>query len=131
MPAPVQLHFGSATAEVGTEFERVASVGTYSKVAPSSDLEVTWTGTAKAPNVNCVFQLRVDGQPSAENAGLVFVEMGSAASVSATALFTGLSAGTHAVEVWAHSPGAPFPCTIGPAEAEIPTQSFVVSEHVL
>jgi hypothetical protein len=133
-PAPQQFVIGSATAAVAGEFQKVTDVGTYSKQDPTSILSVTWTGTALAPRQACIFQIRVDGQPAANGAGLVFANSGEfqTVNVSSTALFVE-GAGSHSVEVWARAitgglPGTD-PCVIGPAEAGIP-QTFVVSEEL-
>lgn len=135
VPAPQQFVIGSATAQVDENPAKVADVGTYDKQDPTSVLSVTWTGTALAPRQACIFQLRVDGQPAPNGAGLVFANAGEFATVnvSSTALFSGLGEGPHAVELWARAitGGAPGtdPCIIGPAEAGIP-QTFVVSEEL-
>lgn len=135
-PAPQQFVIGSATAQVDEQFAKVTDVGTYNKQDPTSILSVNWTGTTLAPTQSCVFQLRVDGQPAPNNAGLVFdaaVSFNSVTNVAANALFSGLGTGPHTIEVWAHAltGGAPTtdPCIIGPAEAPIP-QTFVVSEEL-
>ena len=133
MPDPVQIREDEmASAVVGADFEKLAEVGSYQKVDGSSALEVSWTGTAQAPVVSCVFQLRVDGQASAPGAGAVFVQLGSTVTVGATALFPGLGAGAHTLEVWARTPNPGFtdPCVVGPAAAGIP-QTFVVGERIL
>lgn len=135
VPAPVQITFGSAVGEVGDEFEPVSQVGKYVKSDPTSILSVNWTGTANAPTQSCIFQLRVDGQPAPDSGGLVYVgNVGpeSTTSVSATALFQNLGAGTHSIEVWARAFTGGIgrdKCILGPAEAGIP-QTFVVSEEL-
>jgi hypothetical protein len=135
VPGPVQFVIGSATVQVADEYAKLADVGTYTKQDPTSILSVTWTGTALAPSQSCIFQLRVDGQPAPNAAGLIFANAGQFATVnvSSTALFSGLGGGPHAVEVWARAitGGAPTTdaCIIGPAEAGIP-QTFIVSEEL-
>jgi hypothetical protein len=128
LPDPVQLQFGQpATTDVGDDFVLLADVGAYTKADGNS------TGTARSPfGGDCLFQLRVDGQPSGVNGGLVFVASGPAISISSTALFPGLGIGSHSIEVWVrqgHGPGVTR-CIVGPAEAGIP-QTFVVSEIVV
>ena len=135
MPEPEQLQESDvASAPVGTGFALVDTVGTYAKEDPTSILQVDWTGTAAATEINCVFQLRVDGAASASGAGVVFVgaDTDSTTSVAASALFEGLSAGPHTVEVWARlSHGSnPSTCIVGPAGAGI-SQTFIVSEQVV
>ncbi|HEY0391018.1 MAG TPA: hypothetical protein VGC63_04850 [Solirubrobacterales bacterium] len=133
MPAPNQLQEGdTASATVGSDFAPVDIVGTYAKQDPTSLLEVDWTGTAGSGFSPCVFQLRVDGQPSAVGAGDTYVGSG-AVSVSATSLFSGLAAGPHQIEIWGRitiGGGAQYPCTVGPASAGI-SQTLVVSEQVV
>jgi hypothetical protein len=134
-PAPVQITFGSAIGQVGDAYGLVAQIGTYSKSDPSSILSVSWTGTTLAPTQSCVFQLRVDGQPAPDSAGLVFdaaVSSNSVTNVATNALFPGLATGPHTVEVWARAitgGTGTDPCIMGPAEAGIP-QTFVVSEEL-
>jgi hypothetical protein len=132
MPTPAQLQSNTASATVGDGFTLLATAGTYAKVDPSSALEVSWTGTAAATTGNCIFQLRVDGQASANGAGTVFVasDTESTTSVAATALFGGLPPGPHSVEIWARVQGGSAPCIVGPAAAGIP-QTFVVAEVVV
>jgi len=131
MPPPAQLEApGVATASAPDAFVPVDLAGTYAKQDGSSVLEVSWTGTAQTDFSACIFQLRVDGSPSADAGGQIYLASGTTLSVSASALFEGFSAGPHQIEVWAKSvlPGA-YPCTVGPAFAELP-QTFVISEHV-
>jgi hypothetical protein len=134
LPAPQQLQSADgASAEVGGDYARVDIVGSYSKQDPASVLEVTWTGTAAAGFSPCVFQLRVDGAASGDGAGVIYVQNGTTVSVSASALFSGLGAGAHQIEVWARltsAGGTNYPCTVGPAEAGV-AQTFVVSEQVV
>jgi len=131
MPPPEQLQRSASEPAVGSVaegFELVASMGAYEKVDPGSALEVTWTGTAEAGMSPCVFQLRVDGAPT--GGGEVYVG-GMTMSVSASALFEGLPAGAHQIQIWARSVGAGgrVPCTVGPASAGI-SQAFVITEQV-
>jgi len=133
LPEPEQIQESDvASAVVGdSDFALVNTVGTYMKEDATSILDVTWTGTAVGVEVPCVFQIRVDGKASAAGAGVVYVGT-SAASVSAAALFEGLPAGPHTIEVWAKltdSLGSSA-CTVGPASAGI-SQTFVVSEQVV
>ena len=138
MPDPDQIQDAdTAVGQVGPEaFALVDTVGSYAKEDPASILEVDWTGTANAPETSCVFQLRVDGQPSAGGGGLVYVaNVGaeSTTSISVAALFEGLPVGAHTIEVWARSKtsaGSTSPCIVGPAVAGLP-QTFVVSEQVV
>lgn len=119
-----------AVAEVGSTPALVDDVGAYVKESAETDLSVTWTGTAGAGFSPCVFQLRVDGQPSGPEAGQVYVPNGSVQSVSATATFSGLEAGPHEVQVFARTTtGASYPCTVGPAQAGI-GQTFTYEELV-
>lgn len=109
------------------------SAGAYAKGTGESELQVSWTGTARTDFSQCVFQLRVDGQPAADGAGQVFVPNGTTEAVAATATWKGLPPGPHAVEVWAHSTQESseggYECTVGPASAQVP-QTFAVAELV-
>lgn len=135
-PTPGQLTVGAGVApplQGSSTFQQVATAGGYTKSDPTSLLEVAWTGTASAEGLACIFQLRIDGQPSGGAVAEVFVPAGGAISVSATALFAGLAEGPHTVSVWARNlvdaEGA-HTCTVGPAGPGI-TQTFVVSEVVV
>lgn len=135
MPEPVQIRVpvGEDTkvvAKVGEQYTRISTVGSYTKAASDSALEVTWTGTAAADYSACNFELRVDGQSS--GGGEVFAG-GNGASISTTALFKDLPAGQKAIEVWAkHVPGGgdAGDCTLGPVPPNI-AQTYVISEKVL
>lgn len=132
LPAPAQLQDNSPdTVQAPRSFVLANVAGTYSKVDPSSLLEVTWTGTAAAGFSPCIFQLRIDGQPAGANAGETYVANSSTISVSVSALFSGLAPGPHSIEVWASSTqDGSFPCTVGPAHAGI-GQTFVVAEQIV
>jgi len=134
MPPPDQLQGNDvATSQVGGDFTLVDSIGNYDKQDATSELEVDWTGTASAGNSPCIFQIRVDGQPSSSAAGELFVAVQSTISVSATSLFDGLPTGAHSIEIWAKAGNGMYPtskCTIGPASAGI-EQTVVVSEQVV
>jgi len=120
------------TVQAGDAFVLVDSVCVREKTDPTSQLHVSWTGSASAGFRPCIFELRVDGQPAGNGAGQLFVANGSTLSVSATALFSSLPPGPHTIEIWARSPEGSdpiYPCTVGPVEAGI-SQTFVVDEIV-
>lgn len=128
LPPPTKLtRPGPASADVAGEFAQVAAIGTFDKADGASAMSVTWTGSAGAGFQPCVFQVRVDGQPAG---GETYVPNGGAVSVSATALFEGLPAGQHELQVFARTTGgAAYPCTVGPAAVGI-SQTFVIEEQV-
>jgi hypothetical protein len=137
MPDPAQLKESDVATFVPTvDFALLDIVGSYSKDDPTSVLEVDWTGSVEGHNggeaSGCVFQLRVDGQPPAGGGGEIFGK--GLTSASASALFPGLAAGPHQVEIWARkvlpNTGMGDSCTVGPAEAGI-KQTVVVSELVV
>lgn len=136
MPPPDQMAEPAgevARTDVGEGYELVDNVGTYTKADPTSALQVDWSGSAAAGFLPCVFQLRIDGQPSAAGAGETYVQNSQTLSVSSSSLFDGLAAGDHSVEIWARvvgAGGASYPCTVGPAGATI-GQTVVVSEQVV
>lgn len=134
VPDPKQsTENGAASAEVGTDFTLIDPVETYVKQDPTSALEVSWTGSASAGFSPCQFQIRVDGQAAAAGAGAIYVANGTVnGNVSTSALFSGLPSGPHDVSIYARAvnPGQPFPCTVGPAEAQL-TQTFITAELVL
>lgn len=138
LPAPAQLK-NSATAVIDsptTDFQRIYVGGTYDKQDASSALEIDWTGSVFGENAGeasgCIFQLRVDGQPAAGGGGEAFGTR--LIAVSASAVFSGLAAGPHQIEIWARVilPGQldeGNECVVGPEEAGI-AQTFVVTELV-
>ena len=140
MPAPAELkEAGAESSKPTMAYSLLDVIGSYSKVDPTSTLEVDWTGSVEGHNGDeisgCVFQLRVDGQPSPGGVGEVFGK--GLTSVSATALFPGLTVGAHQIEVWARlaaqepeSSGDFDKCTVGPPAAGI-GQTVVVSEQVI
>lgn len=112
----------AAAATVADTFEPVAQMGTYKKLDAGSVLQVTWSGTADSGDLACIFQLRVDGQPPAGGGGEVYLRSGATLSVSVQALFSGLGAGEHSVEIYARMPdfsGTEYPCTVNPPAAQI------------
>lgn len=134
LPDPSEVQDpGVAKATVnGETYSLIDVAGKYSMVEAAA-LEVTWTGSAAEGEDNvihspCVFELRVDGQPSSGGGGEVFVR--GKASVSMSVLFPGLAAGEHQIEVWArHAGGSDTSCIVGPNELGI-DQSFIVAEQV-
>lgn len=121
-----------ASANVEGEFALVDVVTTYDKESAETGLVVTWDGTAGSGMLPCVFQIRVDGQPSGPNAGETYMTSGSSGNVSAGTEFAGLAAGPHEISVYAHTlnaAGAAYPCTVGPASAAI-GQTFQIDEVV-
>lgn len=118
-----------ASAEVGSSFALVDNVGTYEKEAAESVLEVSWTGSAVAGGITpqCVFQLRVDGV-GVTGAGELFTGP-SPWSGTVAANFSGLTVGSHHIEVWAKSTVGASTCTVGPVEAGI-GQTFTIAEAV-
>jgi hypothetical protein len=136
MPSPAQIKDSDVAAIVPTlDFALVETVGSYAKEDPNSILEVDWTGSVRGENggeqSGCVFQLRVDGQPAPGGAGEVFGR--GLTSVSASALFSGLPAGPHQIEIWARmtiNAAMGNSCMVGPAAAGV-AQTIVVSEQVI
>jgi hypothetical protein len=134
MPEPEQLQASTASANVGTSFGFVGTLGTYTKEDPASELRVDWTGTA-AGEKSCVFEVRVDGKPSGSGTGQVFVSAAGPLSVSVTSLFPELPAGSHTIEVWSRitdtngTADGTATCTVGPAAAGI-AQTVVIDEIV-
>jgi hypothetical protein len=133
LPDPQQgVEGGASQAMVGSDFAVVDPVETYTKIDPSSVLEVTWTGSASAGFVPCQFQIRVDGQPAAPGAGVLYVPNGTVnGNVTISVDFGGLPAGPHSIAVYARAlgTGETFPCTVGPDQAQL-AQTFVTAEQV-
>lgn len=139
LPRPLQIQTPAGQFPVRhmpQTYQRLALIGIYAKEDATTDLQVTWTGIAKAGFSPCVFQIRVDGQPSAVNAGELYIPNGSTVPVSATSLFRGRAAGRRSIEIWARAihdgsgtPQGGYPCEIGPEEATV-GQTFVIAEQV-
>lgn len=142
MPRPVELKKADSASlqPPTTEYSLVGALGTYTKQVTDSVLEVNWTGTVEGRNngtaSGCIFQLRVDGQPSPGGGGEVYGLR--VLSVSVTALFSGFGTGEHRIEIWARGvqPEEQLGietgdrCVVGPAETGI-GQAVVVSEKVI
>jgi hypothetical protein len=132
MPAPQQFTRPAnepASATVGGEFAKVADIATFQKSDGASKVQIDWTGTASAPNLECAFQVRVDGAAS-NNGGQVYVPVGQSTSVAAAVLFDGLAPGTHQIQVWARTLVSEGPCIVGPERLGI-GQTFVVTEKIM
>lgn len=141
MPPPVTLSIPAGQPAAGPatgDYVKVVDVGTYTKVTDRSALQITWTGSAASrsntlAHAPCVFQLRVNGASARGASGEVFVDLQTTLSVSATALFAGLPAGAHTVEIWARDPrfgDRDVSCVVGPVETGI-GQTVVVTEQVM
>jgi hypothetical protein len=140
LPAPVQCQVAGETKIHPTmAFAKVADVCTYAKGTAESILEVDWTGSVEGHNgggvSGCVFQIRVNGMPSAQGAGAVFGD--GLSPVSASVLFSGIQPGPLTVEIWARlaaqEPGMGGDydaCTLGPAAAST-AQTVTVGEQVI
>lgn len=142
LPEPTECQVkGEVKSHPTTAFSKLADVCVYTKTTAESVLEVNWTGSVEGHNAGeasgCVFQLRVNGQPSAPGGGGETFGRGLV-SVSASALFGGLPVGPLTVEVWARlamyeptSMGGPDAnaCTLGPRNAGT-NQTIDVSEAV-
>ncbi len=95
-------------------FKQLRVLGTFTKVAPTTNVQVTWNShvfmTATAASQDCAFQIRIDGNPAnAANYGAVLIAAatGSAfAPVSTTDIFTGLGAASHTITLWEQTNGA-------------------------
>lgn len=132
LPAPKQLNSPAAQGAVTNQFTKLADVGTYTKETAESVLQAEWTGAVgPGSGTNCVFQLRVNGQPSEHGGGEVFA-LDVPVNVSTVGIFPGLGAGPVTVEVWAKysatATSSPT-CILGPTNPGI-TNTFIVSEAV-
>lgn len=122
---------GEVSAPVGSEYEKLATIGSYEKQTADTVLNVSWSGTVGLTAGPCSFQLRVDGAPDDQGSGEVFASSGSLGeSVSVEALFSGFGVGTHEIEVWARASNAGDACVLSPAGTGI-GQTVVVQEVVV
>lgn len=131
VPEPVQIRVQDGTFPgrlVTGTYTHVATVGTYTKQEDSTSVQVSWVGSALSQFGPCIFQLRIDGQPSQHDAGEVMAF--GLSSVSVTALFKAPPAGRHTIEVWARHnyETSEYRCTVGPAETI--GQTFVIAEQL-
>ncbi len=131
LPPPVTFTFDQeATLRPGTgEAQRLVVLGTFEKSVPESVASVSWSGAVAADFAPCVFQLRVDGATDDRGSAEAFVENSTTTSVSVQALFTGLAAGPHQIEVWARNTSTEGTCRVGPPQAQV-GQTVVVQEVV-
>lgn len=123
MPAPKQFAPAArASASADDPFQLAETAGTYDKLAPDSVLQVSWSGVLQAGFSPCIFELRVDGQPSANSGGDIYVLNSNTQSVSVTSLFPGLPPGQHTVQIYKRSasPGYEDQCVVSPADPGIP-----------
>jgi hypothetical protein len=98
----------SGDTTVGLDYELHRAVGSFTKVSDGTAVILDWNAHAdKAASGFCEFQLRIDGyndngddSTAFENAGGGAVVFAANDVISAKALFTGLAAGEHSVEIW-------------------------------
>ncbi|HLQ25930.1 MAG TPA: hypothetical protein VK138_08590 [Acidiferrobacterales bacterium] len=99
----------------------VRTVGTFTKVAAGTNIELTWIAHVRTVGGFCSFQLRIDGikdtgsilaafEPTEGGTATVY---GADSPVAVTAWFPGLPAGVHSVEIWVRSVAASS-CTLNP-----------------
>lgn len=133
LPSPKQVVLGPSVGPVGPDFGPLVKVADYEKTSADSVLRVDWNGVASnGEQTNCIFQVRVNGQPPQGGGGEVFA-LGNPVNVSTSALFLSLAAGTVSVEVWAKYSakltGNPT-CVLNPEPNPGIKSTFVISEDV-
>lgn len=102
----------------------------YVKQDAATVLRVDWSGAVVSNGVPCVFEVRLDGQPSQSQP--LYLDAQSKLSVATSVVFPGVPAGPHEVQVWARSTatvGGSFSgaCSLGIPDVGI-GQSLVVEE---
>ena len=133
LPDPTQVVMGEVVGPVGPEFSAFADVASYDKTSADSVLHVDWSGVAAGgPGTNCIYQIRVNGQPPQRGGSEVFAA-GGGVNVSTSALFGGLPAGAARIEVWARYSaklGENPTCILNPAANPGITSTFLIIEDV-
>jgi hypothetical protein len=104
----------------------LAIAGTFTKQSGSTAIEIDWNGHAATDGAFCDYQVRVDGIQPDQGAGRAVIGStnGFGAPTGVTALFSGLAAGTHEVEVYDR--GAATSCTINPGNFP---ETFLIKEE--
>ncbi|HBE43016.1 MAG TPA: hypothetical protein DDW27_17795 [Bacteroidales bacterium] len=109
------LNVSSATlANYTSTYQKVANIGTVSKLQASSRLKVTYYGRIKVNSVTGTggyFELRVDDAATTNgraNANFRADEVGYTGGVTVciSGVFTGLSAGTRTISMWVRASGS-------------------------
>lgn len=120
LPPPETLDPPDKAAPASSQYELLATVGTYSKASAESVLQVEWSGIVESGSgTNCIFQLRVNGiEPPA--GGEVF-STNVPVNVSTGSLYPGLPVGPATIEIWAKVSAAVVPnpsCVVGSAQID-------------
>lgn len=104
-----QLNYtGETTSSVSFTYQRVRDLGTFTKDQAGSVINLYWQSHISANGSFCLYQLRVDGNPSDPASGEAVV-YAPEAPVYVRARFTGLAAGPHTVSLWLE--GSAMSCT--------------------
>lgn len=135
LPPPCELSLpDNASAVVSDQFTKLGYVGNCVKEQPESLVNLTWSGVVESSSgVTCLYQLRINGQPSAVGGGEVFSQSG-AVNVSTSAIFSGIPTGPVPIEVWAKytaTAGLNEPtCKLGPPTQGIDS-TFIFNEETV
>jgi len=107
----IEYSDGASSNTLGPTYHRIRDIGSFSKVAATSTLLLTWNTHVDVlgePGTFCDFQLRVDGRPDTDQDGgggraVVYVPpntSGGSAPVTVAALFARPGAGNHSLGVF-------------------------------
>lgn len=133
LPAPVASTQAAVSAPVSNAYGLIDTVMNYNKTTPDSVLEVEWNGIASpGPQTDCLYQLRVNGQPAPAGGGVVYAHNTAPVTASTSALWPGLPAGPVVIELWAKwtaNDTASPSCGIDPANLGV-TSTFTAVENV-
>ena len=92
---------------VGTSFVSLGNFVTFTKQAASSNVEVMLNSRVRggifAGASGVLFQVRIDGATANYDNEAAITASNTSDFVSINAIFTGLSAGTHTVSIWART----------------------------
>jgi len=115
-----RLHYDGTNTDstVTTNYEQLRAVGSFTKAFANSRIELTWIGHATVNGTFCEHQLRIDGakdtgststsfEPASGGSAIVY---SAEAPISVSAIFGGLTAGTHTVSIWLR--GGATSCTL-------------------
>lgn len=99
---------GCGSLNATTTFQKIADVGTFSKVSATSTVEIQFNGRLTAAVMSgqaVIYELRVDNAATTNGYARALVKASEAGTdgvpSSITGIFSNLLAGTHTVSVWA------------------------------
>ena len=108
---------GYVSGNPGTTLTELRTLGNFTKVLDSTDIKLTWVSHVSGSGGNsghCNFQPRIDGSAGNNGYGAIIADSSTAAAVVVAQTYTGLSAGTHTISLWARSTAVANSCADNP-----------------